>query len=430
VGFLVQYLPFEVHSIFQYSLFWFLLPVQTIFGASATGFCVSMSNSTTSLVHTTASFPPWLDVSIPEQEHVISSADAHRRNYQRAMSANSMLSSASVVIQPLRVRNDNVVPSRTISLSTIDFNEPLASIANHRQIVRRISHRSSWGTDIPVPPQPGDPSVPDIITDSLEDISLDANHYTPNAMNTQANNSFPGHPSELRLSFKFDKENVAGSSLLKKTETTKGNTHHKSHPFRRWIDTIHRKRVHRHHTLRLREDRWSLDDFDDAPVRDTVLLQSPVNRRHRKSTSWASSGFVTAVKSASMSLATFNVAPHSRKARGSTLVRSSSRSSRISCSFNRPSLDEASVSGPIIDEASRDRAIRRRRTLEELVDSEESYVADLKVLVNVGDSTPFGEDHPNKGMEGVLYSPGNFSDLYTPQADPRTRKHNGNSHSA
>ena len=208
-------------------------------------------------------------------------------------------------------------------------------------------------------------------------------------MKDRTKHLFGPQTSDPRLSFTSDKENVGANSLRKKADARKGTTLHKSHPFRRWVDTIHRKKIHRHQTLRLREDRWSLDDFDEAPVRNTVLLQSPVNRRHRKSTSWASSGFVTAVKSASMSLATLSVAPHSRKARGSTLIRSSNRSSRVSRSFNRPSLDGASVSGPIIDEASRERAIKRRWTLEELVDSEESYVADLKVLVNVGDFKPF-----------------------------------------
>jgi len=391
VVFLVQYLPFEVHSIIQCSLICSLLPVQTIFPPFAGVSYASMSSSTTSLVQTTTSFPPWLDGSTLEQEHALSSADAHHRNYQRAVSSNSLLSSASVIVQPLRVRNENVVPSRTISMSTIDFNEPLASTSSHRKLLRRVSHKSSWGTDIPVPPQPCDPSVPEFITESLEDVSLDANNNEPNTMSSLVNEFLTGQPSDPRLSFASDKENVATNSPPKKSNTTKGKTQYKSHPFRRWVDTIHLKKVQRHQTLSSRENRWSLDDFDDPPVQDTVLLQSPVHRSHRKSTSWASSGFVTAVKSASMSLATLSVAPHSRKARGSTLIRSSNRSSRLSRSFNRVSLDEASISGPIIDEASRERAIKRRRTLEELVESEESYVADLKVLVNVSHSKSSSE---------------------------------------
>lgn len=350
-----------------------------------------MSSSTTSIVQTTASFPPWFDGSTLEQEHTLSSADADRRNYHRAVSTNSLLSYTSVIVQPLRVRNENVVPSRTISMSTIDFNEPLASAAYPKQVSRRVSHRSSWGTDIPVPPQPCDPSVPEFITESLEDVSLDANNNIPNTTSYSITDFLTGQLPDPRPTFVSDKENVAANTLPKKSDTAKGNTHYKSHPFRRWVDTIHRKKIHRHQTLRSRENRWSLDDFDDPPAQDTVLLQGPVHRTHRKSTSWASSGFVTAVKSASMSLATLSVAPHSRKTRGSTLIRSSNRSSRLSRSFNRASLDEASVSGPIIDEASRERAFKRRRTLEELVESEESFVADLKVLVNVSHSKSSSE---------------------------------------
>ena len=37
----------------------------------------------------------------------------------------------------------------------------------------------------------------------------------------------------------------------------------------------------------------------------------------------------------------------------------------------------------MIDDAAWERARQRRRTLEEILESEESYVADLKVLVNV-----------------------------------------------
>lgn len=391
----MHYLPSEVHSIVQSSLIWSLLPVQTTFGAAASTPCASMSSSTTSLVHTTPSFPPWLDDSIPEYEHAISAADTRRHKYHRAVSSNSMFSSASVIVQPLRVRNENVIPSRTISLSTVDFHETLAGVATSRKLSGRVSHKSSWGTDIPIPPPPGDSSIPDIITDSLEDISLGATNNGANAMHTLATDFLTDEPSGQRLFPTSDKENAVGSPQLERQGSIKSNAQNKSHPFRRWVDTIHRKKTQRQKTLRPREERWSLDDFEDRPAKDTVLLQSPVHRRHRKSTSWASSGFVTAMKSASISLATLSVAPHSRRARGSTLIRSSNRSSRLSRSFNRPSLDESSVSGPTIDEAARERATKRRRTLEELVDSEESYVADLKVLVNVSCLHPFVEESPN-----------------------------------
>ena len=42
------------------------------------------------------------------------------------------------------------------------------------------------------------------------------------------------------------------------------------------------------------------------------------------------------------------------------------------------------VAARVVEHAARGRAVQRHRILEELVSSEESYVADLKVLLHVG----------------------------------------------
>lgn len=44
---------------------------------------------------------------------------------------------------------------------------------------------------------------------------------------------------------------------------------------------------------------------------------------------------------------------------------------------------DSSPSGSVLDEAAYSRAVQRRRILEELIDSEENYLGDLKVLTNV-----------------------------------------------
>lgn len=48
-------------------------------------------------------------------------------------------------------------------------------------------------------------------------------------------------------------------------------------------------------------------------------------------------------------------------------------------------MDSSSGSSEFPDKAARDRAVQRRKILEELVDSEEGYVNDLKILANVSD---------------------------------------------
>lgn len=50
---------------------------------------------------------------------------------------------------------------------------------------------------------------------------------------------------------------------------------------------------------------------------------------------------------------------------------------------NRASVDDGQSSAQVHDQAALQRALQRRRVLEELIISEESYVADLKVLLHV-----------------------------------------------
>jgi hypothetical protein len=103
-----------------------------------------------------------------------------------------------------------------------------------------------------------------------------------------------------------------------------------------------------------------------------------------KSSSLSSMGFVSAVKTASISLASFTGPAASRKTRQSVQQRSGTRSSRFSDNEARLSIDSSGLPAAVIDEGTRDRAVKRRRVLEELLSTEESYIADLKILINVG----------------------------------------------
>jgi hypothetical protein len=109
---------------------------------------------------------------------------------------------------------------------------------------------------------------------------------------------------------------------------------------------------------------------------------------HTKSSSLSSIGFVSAVKTASISLASFTGPATSRKTRQSAQQRSGTRSSRFSDNEARLSIDSSGLPAAVIDEGTRDRAVKRRRVLEELLSTEESYIADLKILINVGHILP------------------------------------------
>ena len=158
----------------------------------------------------------------------------------------------------------------------------------------------------------------------------------------------------------------------------------KMHPFRRWVNTLHRRNVDRRGSHQSREESWSLEDTNETPNHDltSTSWNGSTTHKHKQFISSPSSALVTAIKSTRMSFSTTSPVGHSISRRKS-LVRGSIRSSRQSRSFNRVSTDGSSVSTRIIDEASKGRAIKRRQTIEELVSTEESYVADLKALVNV-----------------------------------------------
>jgi hypothetical protein len=143
-------------------------------------------------------------------------------------------------------------------------------------------------------------------------------------------------------------------------------------PFQRWVSTLRRRK--RQQTVPLvtsRSERWCLDDFDP-----TVL---PPRSPHARSDSGTSSiGIIAGVKSATVTLASVSIAPLSRRA--SKWRRTHNRSSILSASDPRPSVD---TQRSILDEAGKLRSRKRREKLEELIRTEESYVADLKALSNV-----------------------------------------------
>lgn len=144
-------------------------------------------------------------------------------------------------------------------------------------------------------------------------------------------------------------------------------------PFRRWVSTLRRRKRQKSATPSVtpRNERWTLDDFDIGPL--------PPRSSHAKSDSTNSSiGFVAGVKSATVTLASASIAPLSRRA--SKWRRTHNRSSIVSGSDPRPSID---TQRSVLDEAGKLRSRKRREKLEELIRTEESYVADLKALSNV-----------------------------------------------
>ena len=303
------------------------------------------------------------------------------RTLRRDISLSSAASYSSFKSGQLRVRNAVIQPSQSTSASNLYWSESPRSSSYRRTSSKQASHKSSWGTEILVPPKPSNTSSFLHNAGPLEDV--DFNVQRERAGNTARTNSFVADPylslqvaQEMVARSLRNQENSRPSTMMTKSATPA------THSIRRWISTLRRKRSKNIGSLKVREERWSLDDFED-----TVCNRPPLPRRqtmssHRKTSSWASSGLVEAVRSAKGGLGTLSVAPSGRKNRKS-IIRGSDNSSRMSQSGNRTSIDSDHASTYLVDEAALARGIQRRRTLEELVSSEESYISDLKVLVNV-----------------------------------------------
>ncbi|KAL2134898.1 hypothetical protein VTI74DRAFT_10533 [Chaetomium olivicolor] len=151
-------------------------------------------------------------------------------------------------------------------------------------------------------------------------------------------------------------------------------------PFQKWIKTLHKRALRRHEMFGYdgAHSPWPLGKEDG-------YFGARASAHHRQSSSGSSIGFVTGVKSPSMSLTGVSVFARSRR----TTVRSSrdqrtDRSSRASVSGPRVSEDGSCVERQApLDPAVVERSLQRRRILEELISTEEGYIGDVRFLMNV-----------------------------------------------
>jgi hypothetical protein len=175
-------------------------------------------------------------------------------------------------------------------------------------------------------------------------------------------------------------DNTSSESRVEEDELALPVGAHSPQPFRRWLSTLRRRHLQRRDDRASEALRLSLDIENRA--RNALLHppQAQVSpRRHSESVS-SSMGGVFTMESASMTNASTSVAPHSEigvQGRG----RIGNRSSHYS--DVRRSLDShPGPLGPIVDESAWLRSLQRRKIVEELIASEEGYIADLKVLIN------------------------------------------------
>lgn len=151
------------------------------------------------------------------------------------------------------------------------------------------------------------------------------------------------------------------------------------HPFHTWVKSLKRratrKSIMEGHGLD--KHPWAAR-WPDANYQDLSSTS-----RYGKSSSGSSFGFVSAVRSASVSLASASVVARSRR-NNSHCPSRTDRSSRDSMPGPRISEDSMASDGALaLDLASVKRSLQRRRILEELINTEENYVGDIRFLTNV-----------------------------------------------
>ncbi|KAI1447892.1 Dbl homology domain-containing protein [Annulohypoxylon stygium] len=176
-----------------------------------------------------------------------------------------------------------------------------------------------------------------------------------------------------RFSIEDVDNDVAGSEQLGASSPATG-------PFHKWMKNLHR----RAHRSRTQDNRSRFEPFPEYSENHLGNDAVSVNN-HRKSSSGSSFGFVAAVRSASVSLASTSVITRPRRHTGRSSIQGrSDLSSRGSTSGQRYSEDSTGFERTVSnDPGVTERLLQRRRILEEIINTEESYIGDVKFLMNV-----------------------------------------------
>ncbi|OTA53570.1 Dbl homology domain-containing protein [Hypoxylon sp. EC38] len=170
-------------------------------------------------------------------------------------------------------------------------------------------------------------------------------------------------------------------------------------PFHKWMKNLH-KRAHRSRVDRSNNRFEQFPEYLKYSFDDDTLYPAD----HRKSSSGSSYGFVAAVRSASVSLASTSVVTRPRRHTGrSSLQGRTDLSSRGSTSGQRWSEDSTCLERTVSnDPGVTERLLQRRRILEEIINTEESYIGDVKFLMNVYVTILASLPSPHMGLRSSI----------------------------
>ena len=315
----------------------------------------------------------------------------------RNISATSLNSFSPIQAGSWLKGNENTPPGLT-SRSLLDLVHELEAAADIPQLSCHIPRKACCGKYIPTPSSVGPQKPPILDLKDLEELQSTGvdNLGELGSHSTSPDGTDQGTQGTSVKSDEFDAFEDAAEVPLPEDVSSDGageddrdeqlavETVNISNPppFKRWMSTLRRRHAQRQRAQTPLMERWSLDELDGEATTKLFPLPNVSESTRRMSGSMSSSlGFVKAMKSASITLASVSIAPRSHRGWPSKLG-VENRSSGISDA--RVSMESSAGSlGPIIDEGAWLRSVQRRKVLEELIASEESYIGDMKVLVNV-----------------------------------------------
>jgi len=287
-------------------------------------------------------------------------------------------SQRSVSSTRLCVRNENVPLRRDASRSSLSVTPTPISASSRRLARGKLLHRSSWENE--PPPARRLHNAPSPLSDPgrLEDVDLGDLHRNDHLEPVQNYGlSFDIKSKENLSTPRHVSDSSQEPAVARKFSVTMDHPFKHDRPFRKWVSNLRQNPRERTRSLTVREARWDLDEGQSRPVKRDLP------RRERKSSSWSPFGFVAKGRTPE-SQVTSKLESQSKKQTGRRFLRSN-RNSLVSDTSNcRFSMEDRPTSAQSSDQAPLERALQRRRVLDELLGSEESYVADLKVLLHVG----------------------------------------------
>lgn len=306
--------------------------------------------------------------------------------YRRSTHSQGSLSSLG-----LRVRNENVPLGPNTSQKSLPLTSRSTSVLLHRRVSQPVSPQPSCrnGNSQPKRMQ----STPSFLHDTgtLYDVDLNAGSADKTQGKEQRLERWGEQASDN--GFSFDSKRTEKLSIPRPiisvpgTTTTQAPASALDHPFKEHNLIQRFRRVfgrQRQRFLTVRKERWTLDDFDEEHTGRPDLLEQAQLNGHRKASSWAAFGSVDLTSSA-ITIEPMPAAKESARKRSKSSFLRRNRESRRSNRADRDSSGSGQRSLKTVELAAWARAVQRRRVLEELYNSEKSYIADLKVLLHVSD---------------------------------------------